>query len=113
MTQTKPIRVAIVDDWSVVRAGVGSFLRTTPDLNLVAEASDGEEALQLCGLVQPDVLLIDLEMPDVDSITLVEAIHQQWPFIKIIGLCNQQNEQLTQRSLQAGVSGVLAEKSKL
>lgn len=111
MTQTKPIRVAIVDDWSVVRAGVGSFLRTTPDLNLVAEASDGEEALQLCGLVQPDVLLIDLEMPDVDSITLVEAIHQQWPFIKIIGLCNQQNEQLTQRSLQAGVSGVLLKKA--
>ncbi len=107
MMQMKPIRIAIVDDWSVVRAGVGSFLRVTPDLNLVAEASDGEEALQLCGLVQPDAVLVDLELPDVDSLTLVEAIHQQWPFIKIIGFGYGQKEALVQRFLQSGASGVL------
>lgn len=110
MLQTKPIRVAIVDDWSVVRAGIGSFLRATPDLNLVAEAGDGEEALQLCALVQPDVVLVDLEMPDVDSLTLVEAIHQQWPFIKIIGLNHGQDDKLTHSFLQSGISGVLQKK---
>jgi serine phosphatase RsbU (regulator of sigma subunit)/DNA-binding NarL/FixJ family response regulator len=107
MTQIKPIRVAIVEDWSVIRAGLGSFLRATPDLNLVAEAGDGEEALQLCGLVQPDVILVDLDLPDVDSPTLVEALHQQWPFIKIIGFSRPQNEKLAQRILESGAAGVL------
>lgn len=107
MTQTNAIRVAIVDDWSVIRAGIGSFLRATPDLNLVAEAGDGEEALQLCGLVQPDVVLVDLNLPDVDSQSLIEAIHQQWPFIIIIGLSHTHNEILEQRVLESGAAVIL------
>ena len=102
MIQTKPIRVAIVDDWCIVRAGLGSFLRATHDLHLVGEASDGEETLQLCSLVQPDVILLDLEMPDIDSITLIDAIHQQWPLIKILALASDKDDKLVEKVLQAG-----------
>lgn len=111
MMETKPIRVVVVDDWVVIRAGLSSFLRATPDLNLVAEAEDGEEALQLCGLVQPDVMLVDLDLPDVDGIGLIDAIHQQWPFIKLIALNHTQNEQLAQRALDIGAAGVLSKKA--
>ncbi len=107
MTQNKPVRVAVVDQWSVVRTGLASFLRATQDLHFVAEGSDGEEALQLCALVQPDVILIDLELPDVDSSVLIEAIHQQWPLIKIVAMGNKMDEQLVQKSLDSGTSGFL------
>jgi NarL family two-component system response regulator LiaR len=61
--EREPIRVMLVDDHAVVRSGLGAFLLTFDDLELVADAGSGEEAVRLCQRVQPDVVLMDLVMP--------------------------------------------------
>ena len=74
MTEQNPIRVIIVDDHAVVRSGLSAFLLAFDDLELVGEAADGEEAVQLCAEAQPDVVLMDLVMPGMDGVTATRAI---------------------------------------
>ena len=69
MSETKPIRMLLVDDHAVVRRGLGAFLLAFDDLELVGEASSGAEALRLCDQVQPDVVLMDLVMPEMPADT--------------------------------------------
>ncbi len=82
MAEKKPIRVIIVDDQAIVRSGLGAFVMAFDELNLVGEASNGEEAIQLCKLVQPDVVLMDLKMPIMDGITATRQIRQLWPMFR-------------------------------
>ena len=63
-----PVRVAIVDDQPIIRSGLSAFVRSADELLLVGEAADGEEALQLCELVKPDVVFMDIKMPVMDGI---------------------------------------------
>ncbi len=107
MTDEKNIRVMIVDDHSVVRSGLGKFLMVSPGLELVAEAENGEEALQLCGLYQPDVVLMDLMMPGMDGVTTTRQLRQRYPNIKVIALTSFREENLVQGALQAGAIGYL------
>ncbi len=107
MTQSPPIRIAIVDHWSVVRTGLGVFIRTTSDLNLVGEACNGEEALELCRLVEPHVVLISLDLPDIDSITLIKIMQQQRPGTHILALANWQDNETIEKALVAGARGSL------
>jgi two-component system, NarL family, response regulator LiaR len=107
MSQESIIRVIIVDDHCVVRSGLWKFLLVSPDLQLVAEAESGEEALQLCGLYQPDVVLMDLMMPGMDGITTTRQIRQRYPNIKVIALTSFHEEYLVQGALQAGAIGYL------
>jgi len=107
MAEKEPIRVIIVDDQAIVRSGLGAFLMAYDELHLVGEARDGEEAIQLCELVQPDVVLMDLKMPHMDGISATRSIHQHWPDIKILVLTSFREKEMVQGALDAGAAGYL------
>ncbi|NWF68263.1 MAG: response regulator transcription factor [Chloroflexi bacterium] len=108
MVDNKTIRILIVDDHQVVRQGFAVFLKTFPDLLLVGEAADGEEALRLCGEVHPDVVLMDIIMPHMDGVTATRLIRQQYPNIKVVAFTSYtDNRHNAQKALQAGATGYL------
>jgi NarL family two-component system response regulator LiaR len=101
------IRILLVDDHAVVRSGLSKFLLVNKDMELVAEASDGAEAIQLAGLRKPDVVLMDLMMPGIDGISATREIHQKYPQIKVIALTSFSEQNMVQGALQAGAVGYL------
>jgi NarL family two-component system response regulator LiaR len=103
----KPIRVLIVDDHALVRSGLRFFLLAFDDLELVGEATSGEEALELCTQVQPDVVLMDLVMPGMNGASATHTICQRWPQTRVIALTNFQDAELVRGALQAGATGYL------
>lgn len=103
----KPIRVMIVDDQFIVRSGLATFVSIQPDLVLVGEAQDGEEAVQLCATAQPDIILMDLIMPKLNGVEATRAILQQHPKIKILALTSYKEKELVQGILRAGATGYL------
>jgi NarL family two-component system response regulator LiaR len=107
MTETERIRVMIVDDHAVVRSGLSAFFSVFPDLELVGEAENGEQAIVRCGLLQPDVVLMDLVMEGMDGVTATRRIKERFPSVKVIALTSFQEEKLVQGALQAGATGYL------
>jgi NarL family two-component system response regulator LiaR len=107
MSKTNPIRVMIVDDHDMVRRGLAAFLKVKADLELVGEAEDGREALHLCEQVQPDVILMDLLMPEMDGTAATRVIRERWPHVQIIALTSFQEKKLVQGALQAGAISYL------
>ncbi len=101
------IRIVLVDDHAVVRSGLAAFLLAYDDLQLVGEAADGSEALELCGRVQPDVVLMDLVMPEMDGATATRLIRERYPRIKVIALTSFKENDLVQGVLAAGAIGYL------
>ena len=79
MSEQTPIRVLLVDDHLMVRDGLRVFLSVYDDLEIVAEAEDGEQAIELCAQVQPDVILMDVIMPNVDGPTATARILAAFP----------------------------------
>ncbi len=108
MTQDRsPIRVMLVDDHAVVRSGLSAFLMAFDDLELVAEAGSGMEAVRLCSQTQPDVILMDLVMPGMDGAATTKAIRDRYPQVQVIALTSFKEEELVQAALQAGAIGYL------
>ncbi len=107
MSEAEPIRVMIVDDHSMVRAGLATFIQVKPDLELAGEARDGELALSLCAQLQPDVVLMDLVMPRMDGVQATRAIRERWPHIQVIALTSFQEANLVHQALQAGAISYL------
>lgn len=107
MSDTPPIRILITDDHAVVRSGLSKFLMVNRDLELVGEASDGAEAVQMVALHQPDVVLLDLMMPGTDGITATREIKQKYPKVKVIALTSFAEQAMVQGALQAGAVGYL------
>jgi NarL family two-component system response regulator LiaR len=107
MTQAEPIRVLIVDDQPVVRSGLGAFLQAFADLELVGEASNGEEALRLCQTLRPDVILMDLIMPVMDGVEATRQVSAQHPEIQVLALSSFSDDDLVRRAMQAGAVGYL------
>jgi len=107
MNNANPIRVMIVDDHAVVRGGLKYFLLSLDDMFLVGEAGNGEEAVRVCGQVQPDVVLMDLMMPGMDGVKATRAIRAQYPQVQVVALTSFNEEDLVQRALQAGAIGYL------
>ena len=103
----KPIRVLIVDDHAMVRKGLVAFLKNQPELELIGEACDGREAIDSCQQNQPDVILMDLIMPELGGVAATRTIHQRWPDIQVIALTSFQEKELVQDALQAGAIGYL------
>jgi NarL family two-component system response regulator LiaR len=101
------IRVMIVDDHAMVRRGLSTFLKVKPDLELVGEARSGKEALVVCEQIRPDVILMDLLMPEMDGMATTRAIRERWPEIQIIALTSFQDRDLVQKALQAGAISYL------
>lgn len=107
MGSDRPIRVMLVDDHAVVRSGLGAFLYVFDDLELVAEAKDGKDAITLCETVMPDVILMDLVMPIMDGAAATKAIRERWPQIQVVALTSFKEDELVQGALQAGAIGYL------
>jgi len=107
MADTNCIRVMLVDDHAVVRSGLGAFLSVMPDLELVGEAENGEEAVIRCSLLKPDVVLMDLIMPGMDGVTATRLIHEKYPNVHVIALTSFQEGTLIQHALEAGATGYL------
>jgi NarL family two-component system response regulator LiaR len=107
MSELNPIRVLIVDDHSMVRRGLAAILKIKPDLQLAGEASNGREAVEVCGRVQPDVVLMDLMMPEMSGAAATDAICKQWPQVKVIALTSFQEKEMVREALQAGAIGYL------
>lgn len=107
MTNTTPIRVLIVDDHDMVRRGLAAFLRVKPDLKFVGEARNGQEALDLCDKLQPDIILMDLVMPEMDGPTATRLIRERCPNIQVIALTSFQERALVEEALQAGAISYL------
>jgi NarL family two-component system response regulator LiaR len=97
----------IVDDHDMVRKGLATFLKVNADLELVGEARDGQEALRMCEQVRPNVVLMDLVMPEMDGTTATRLIREQWPEVQVIALTSFQEKELVQQVLQAGAIGYL------
>jgi NarL family two-component system response regulator LiaR len=107
MGPSKPIRVMLVDDHAMVRRGLATFLKVFDDLELAGEADSGDAAIQLCGQVLPDVILMDLRMPDMDGATATRLIRQQYPKMQVVALTSFKELGLVQNALEAGAIGYL------
>lgn len=103
----KPIRVLLVDDHPVVRAGIEGILSSQPDIEVVGEASDGTEAIHLNQTLQPDVILMDLQMPEMDGVTAIKAIREQANPPHILVLTTYDTDADIVQAIQAGATGYL------
>jgi two-component system, NarL family, response regulator LiaR len=106
-TTLQPIRILLVDDHTMVRRGLATFLAIFDDLILAGEAENGEEAIQRCAELLPDVVLMDMVMPDVDGVSATRAIRQQFPQVKVLALTSFKEGGLIQKALEAGAIGYL------
>jgi NarL family two-component system response regulator LiaR len=102
-----PIRVMIVDDHAVVRSGLSAFLMVYDDLEFVGEASGGLDAVRKCPEFMPDVILMDLMMPEVDGSEATRLIREACPHVQVIALTSYKEEELVQGALKAGAIGYL------
>lgn len=103
----QPIRVMLVDDHPMVRVGLATFLMAFDDMKLVGEAKSGKAAIQLCAEILPDVILMDMVMPDMDGASATRAIRQQFPKVQIIALTSFKESELIRSALEAGAIGYL------
>jgi DNA-binding NarL/FixJ family response regulator len=101
------IRVLVADDHPVVRAGLGAVIAEQSDLELVAEAENGERAVALAREHRPDVTLMDLRMPVMDGVEAIRAITTEFPDARILALTTYEGDADIRRALEAGASGYL------
>lgn len=105
------IRVLIVDDHALVRMGIRRLLDDQPDMDVVAEAENGEMALSMVKLHQPDVVLLDMKMPGIDGWEVTRRLKKTNPHVKIIAVTALSTEPLPSRVLQLGAMGYLTKES--
>lgn len=101
------IRILIADDHAVVRDGTRQIIEQEPDMEVVAEAADGAEAIRLAGTTKPDVAIVDIAMPNVDGIEATRKIKTQYPEISVLILSAYDDDQFVFSLLEAGAAGYL------
>lgn len=106
-SKNEPIRILVVDDHAIVRKGLVALLNTVEGLSVVAEASDGEQAIQAHRMHQPDVTLMDLRLPKIGGADAIAKIRQETPAARIIVLTTFDGDEDIFRALQAGARGYL------
>ncbi len=104
---SNPIRVVLADDHVFVRDGIKSLLENEPHIEVVGEATDGLEALKLVEINQPDLLILDIRMPNMTGIEVVEKLRSQNNFVKIVMLSMHESEEYVLKSIKAGADGYL------
>jgi DNA-binding NarL/FixJ family response regulator len=107
MTERQPIRVLLVDDHAVVRRGLQGFLELLDDITVVGQADNGRSALEVARSVRPDVVLMDLLMPEVDGIEATATIKAEMPGVEIVALTSFVEEARVTAALEAGASGFI------
>lgn len=111
MTEASSIRILLADDHSVVRMGLEALISTEPGLSVVGHASDGNEAVLQYRLLQPDVVLMDLLMPNKNGTQAVAQIRSEYPTARILILSTSDGDDDVYRALQAGASGYILKSS--
>ena len=104
---SEPIRIAVIDDHPVVRDGLIAMLGTQPDLLVVGEANDGPEAIRVVADRQPDVILLDLEMPGMDGVKVLRRLQAEQPDVRAIVFTAFDTDERIVSALQAGAKGYL------
>jgi two-component system NarL family response regulator len=107
MISDKKIRIIVVDDHAIVRQGFTALINTVPDMSVIAEGTDGQQAIELYREHQPDVMLIDLRMPELSGVEAIGAIRREFPAARLIVLTTYDGDEDIYRSLQAGAQGYL------
>jgi DNA-binding NarL/FixJ family response regulator len=107
----KPIRVVVAEDHALVRAGICSLLEKLPGVEVVGEASDGREALELLKTQAPHVALLDISMPGMNGLEAAARAARRFPATRVILLSMHANEEYVHRALKAGVAGYLLKDS--
>jgi two-component system response regulator NreC len=105
------IKVLIADDHAIVRAGLRALLVEAADFELVGEAVGGYETIELVGKTNPDVLILDLSMPDLDGISVTRQIKPQFPDLKILILTLHEDEALLKEAIKAGAAGYILKRA--
>ena len=106
-----PIRILLVDDHAVVRAGLHMLLAADPELQIVGEAENGAEALRLVGELEPDVVLMDISMPDMTGIEATRRIKADQPDVAVLALTMHEDDQYFFEMLAAGASGYVPKRA--
>ncbi|MFF3442231.1 response regulator [Streptosporangium sp. NPDC002721] len=101
------IRILLADDETIMRAGLRMLISDEPDMDVVGEAADGDEAVRLAAAMAPDVVLMDARMPGLDGIAAARAIAETHPGIKVLVLTTFDEEAIVDGALRAGVAGFL------
>ena len=101
------IQILIVDDHPLLREGLASVIQGEVDMAIAGEARDGREAIERVRAHRPDVVLMDLQMPEMDGVTATAAIHGEWPDAKIVVLTTYRGDVQVMSALKAGASGYL------
>ena len=101
------IRILLADDHPILREGLRAVLETQPDFEVIAEAANGHEAMRLALALQPDILLLDLEMPLLDGVETIRRLRQQQPHFRIIVFTAFDNDERIIHAVQAGANGYL------
>lgn len=107
MDGAEEIRLIVADDYDMVRRGLAVFINATPRLNLIGEATDGKEAIDLCRQLKPDVVLIDVAMPGTNGPTAIREIRRHHPDIQCIALSAYSDDQSVQSAFEAGAISYL------
>jgi DNA-binding NarL/FixJ family response regulator len=103
----EPIRIIIADDHPVVREGLAAILETQPDIEVLAEAPDGLEAVRLTRELGPDVVLMDLQMPNMDGVEAIKTIKAEVPATEIVVLTTYDSDEYIFKGIEAGARGFL------
>jgi len=111
MNQSTHIRVLLADDHSIVRAGLRRIIEETGDIEVVAEASDGREALKLLKEIMPDVAVVDISMPGVDGLEVLSQVHHYYPELPVIMLTMHNEDQYAVRAVEAGAMGYITKQA--
>lgn len=109
----KPARVVLADDDNLVRAGIRALLENMPDIEVVGEAGDGRNALSLCQSLQPDVVLLDVNMPRLNGLEVAARVKKACPDTRIVMLSMHTETRYVYRALRAGATGYLPKHSSL
>jgi two-component system response regulator NreC len=106
-----PTRILIADDHGVLRAGLRALLNAEPDLVVVGEAADGQEALRLAGEMHPDVVVMDISMPDADGIEVTRHLRKDLPDVHVLILTVHEDESLLRAAIRAGAAGYIVKRA--